>query len=68
MTVHLPSVITHPGENGRESGGPTSARDSEPTSMSEFSSDTDPDLEDEICRFQQLQAAISPLSTTSMWG
>ena len=34
--------------------------------MSEFSSDPDPDLEDEICRFQPLQAAVSPLSTTSI--
>ena len=62
VTVDLPSVIAPPGKNGRESGGPTSARDSEPASMSEFSSDTDPDLEDEICRFQPLQATISPLS------
>ena len=68
VTVDLPSVIAPPGGNGRESGGPTSARDSEPASMSEFSSDTDPDLEDEICRFQPLQTAVSPLSTTSMVG
>ena len=46
MTVHLPSVVTPPGENDRESGGSTSARDSEPASMSEFSTDSDPDLED----------------------
>ena len=68
VTVDLPSVIAPPGENGGESGGPTSARDTEPASMSEFSSDTDPDLVDEICRFQPLQAVVSPLSTTSIVG
>ena len=38
VTVDLSSVIAPPGENGRESGGPTSARDSELARMSEFSS------------------------------
>ena len=38
VTVDLPSVIAPPGENGRESGGPTSVRDLEAASMSEFSS------------------------------
>ena len=28
---------------------PVSMRDSEPAIMSEFSSDTDPDIEDELC-------------------
>ena len=36
--------------------------------MSEFSSDTDPDMEDELCRFQPLQAALSPQSTTIEMG
>ena len=41
VTVNLPNVIAPPGENGRESGGSTSARDLEPASLSEFSSDSD---------------------------
>ena len=68
VMVNLPSVITPPGKNGRESGGPISVRDSEPASMSEFSSDSDPDLEVQICRFQPLQAAVASLSTASMVG
>ena len=36
--------------------------------MSDFSSDTDPGLEDGICRFQPLQAAVSPLTATSIVG
>ena len=42
--------------------------DSEPVIMSEFSSDTDPDMEDELCRLQPLQAPVSPLSTTTSVG
>ena len=48
--------------------GPASMRYSEPAIMSEFSSYTDPDMEDELCQFQPLQAAVSPLSTTSVMG
>ena len=48
--------------------GPVSMWDSEPAIMSEFSSDTDPYMEDELCRFQPLQAAVSPLSTTTEMG
>ena len=47
---------------------PVSMGDSEPAIMSEFSSDTDPDMEDELCRFQPLQAPVSPLSTTTSVG
>ena len=47
---------------------PVSMGDSEPAIMSEFSSDTDPDMRDVLCRFQQLQAAVSPLSTTTEMG
>ena len=68
VSVDLPSVIAPPVEDGVLQAGPTSTRDSEPAVMSEFSSDTDPDLEDELCRFQPLQAAVSPLSTTSIMG
>ena len=79
MSVGLPSVIDPPGdttssskkvwsEDGVLRAGPASMRDSEPAIMCEFSSDTDPDLEDELCRFQPLQAAVSPLSTTSVMG
>ena len=56
MSVDLPSVIAHPGKDGVLQVGPTSMRDSEPEIMSEFLSDTDPDLEDELdfshCRRQ----------------
>ena len=68
VSVDLPSVIAPPVEDGVLQAGLTSSRDSEPAIMSEFSSDTDPDLEDELCRFQPLQAAVSPLSTTSIMG
>ena len=68
MSVGLPSVIAPPGEDDVLQAGPTSTRDSEPAVMSEFSSDTDPDVEDELCRFRPLQAAVSPLSTTSVMG
>ena len=53
-------------EDGVLRAGPALMRDSESASMSEFSSDTDPDTEDELCRFHPLQAAVSPLSTTSV--
>ena len=65
----LPSVgILHllPGRFGRFGrSGPVSMGDSEPAIMSEFSSDTDPYMEDKLCRFQPLQAAVSPLYTTT---
>ena len=35
------------------------------TIMSVFSSDTDPDMEDERCRFQPLPEPVSPLSTSA---
>ena len=35
--------------------------------MSVFSSDTDPDMEDELCRFQSL-APVPPLSTNASMG
>ena len=60
VSVDLPRVITPPGEDGVLQAGPTSTRDSEPAIMSDFSSDTDPGLEDELCRYQPLQAAVSP--------
>ena len=66
VSVDLPIVIAPPGEDGVHQAGLTSTRDLELAIMSEFSSDTDPDLEDAICRFQPLQAAVSPLSTTSI--
>ena len=75
----LPSVVAPPGEPASSSGkvwsgdgmlrsSPVSMGDSEPVIMSEFSSDTDPDMEDELCRFQPLQAPVSPLSTTTSVG
>ena len=54
VSVDLPNVIAPPGEDGVHQAGPTSTRDSELAIMSEFSSDSDPDLEDEICPFQPL--------------
>ena len=42
--------------------------DSELAIMSKFSSNTDQDMEDELCRFQPLQAAVLPLSTTTEMG
>ena len=68
VSVGLPSVTTSLGEDDVLQAGPTSTRDSEPAVMSEFSSDTDPDVEDELYRFRPLQAAVSPLSTTSVMG
>ena len=41
---------------------PVSMVDSVPVVMSIFSSDTDPDMEDELCRFRPLPAPVSPLS------
>ena len=60
VSVGLPSVIAPPGETASSSrkvwsgdgvlcAGPASMRDSEPVIMSEFSSDTEPDMEDELC-------------------
>ena len=37
--------------------------DSEPAIMSESSSDTEPDLEDELCQIQPLPAPVSPVLT-----
>ena len=56
----LPSVIAPPGDTASSSGkvwsedgvlraGPESIGDFEPAITSEFSSDTDPDMEDELC-------------------
>ena len=42
--------------------------DSEPAVMSVFSSDTDPDMEDEIARFQPLQVPVSPVSPNASMG
>ena len=42
---------------------PVSIMDSEPAIMSEFSSDVDPDLEDELHQVQPLPAPVSPVST-----
>ena len=75
----LPSVISPSGDTASSSGkvwsedgvlcaGPASIGDSEPVIMSKFSSNTDPDMEDELCRFQPLQAAVSPQSTTIEMG
>ena len=36
--------------------------------MSVFSSDTDADLEDELCQFQPLQAPVSPVSVVASVG
>ena len=60
VSVGLPSVIAPPGdttsssrkvrsEDGVLCAGPASMGDSEPAIMSEFSSDTDPNMEDELC-------------------
>ena len=79
VSVGLPSGIAPLGsmayssgkvwsEDGMLRAGPALMRDSEPAIMSEFSSGTDPDMEDELCRFQPLKAAVSPLSTTSVMG
>ena len=38
---------------------------SEPGVMSVFSSDTDPDIADELCHFQPLLASVSPVSPVS---
>ena len=43
---------------------PVSMVDSEPAVMSEFSSDTDPDMEDELCRFQPLPAPVLPTNAS----
>ena len=70
-------MVAPPGDPASSSGkvwsgdgilcsSPVSMADSEPAIMSEFSSDTDPDIEDELCRFQPLQAPVSPLSTTTV--
>ena len=68
----LPSVIAPPGRSGKVWSGdgmlrasPVSMGDSEPAIMSEFSSNTNPDMEDELCQFQPLQVAVLPLSTTT---
>ena len=72
----LPSVIAPPGVTASSSGkvwsgdgmlraSPVSMGNSEPAIMSEFSSDTNPDMEDELCQFQPLQVAVLPLSTTT---
>ena len=60
VSVGLPSVIAPPGDTTSSSGkvcsedgvlcaGPASMGDSELAIMSEFSNDTDPDMEDELC-------------------
>ena len=75
----LPSVVAPPGDTASYSGkvwsgdgmlcsSPVSMGDSEIPIMSKFSSDTDPDMEDEFCRFQPLQVAVSHLSTTTDVG
>ena len=47
---------------------PVSMVDSEPAVMSIFSSDTDPDMEDELARFQPLQAPVSHVSPNASMG
>ena len=72
----LLSVIATPGDTASSSrkvssgdgvlrASPVSMGNSDLAIMSEFSSDTYPDMEDVLCRFQPLQAALSPLSTTT---
>ena len=51
--------------DGMLRASPVLKADSEPAIMSEFSSDTDLDMEDELCMFQPLLVAVSPLSTTT---
>ena len=64
-SVDLPSAIAHPGGDGVLQAGPTSTRDSEPAIMSEFSSDTDPDLEDD---FSHCMRQYPPYLRPVEWG
>ena len=68
----LRRVGVSPGEDWSGDGvhrySPVSMGDSELAIMSEFSNDTDPDMENELCRLQPLQVPVSPLSTTTSVG
>ena len=57
----LPSLAVPPGEVSQECEDSLSEWDAELALMSEFSSNTDTELEDEFCRFQPLPETVSPL-------
>ena len=63
---YVKKFIMSKGEVGLECEDSLPERDAELVLMSDFSSDTGAELEDELCHFQPLPETVSPLSASSV--